>query len=73
MAPRQPRYSVWSLSPDRQHWLEVGQEFPQDEAEADAARKTRLAAKHHMTNAVFVALPAGEQPGPEHVPPHAAS
>lgn len=62
------RWSVWSLTPDHTAWLEVGQDFPQDEAEADAARKNALAVKYKMADAVFVALPAGEQPGPEHVP-----
>jgi len=63
------RWSVWSLTPDHTAWLEVGQDFPQDEAEADAARKNALAVKYKMAGAVFVALPAGQQPGPEHVPP----
>lgn len=66
---RQP-WSVWSLSPDRKHWMEVGQDFPQDEAEADVARKLARATKYGM-DVQFVALPAGERPGPEHIKPAA--
>lgn len=57
------RYSVWSLMPTDNVWLEVGEDLTKREAEASVAAKLRAAAKYRIPDeAAFIALPAGRRP-----------
>jgi len=60
-------WSLWSLSPDRVHWMEVGSGMLKAEAEQAAVQRMDYA-RAHSFDGVFLALPEGRQPGPEHVP-----
>jgi len=60
-------WSLWSLSPDRVHWMEVGSGMLKAEAEQAAVQRMDYARRHNF-DGVFLALPEGRQPGFEHVP-----
>jgi hypothetical protein len=60
-------WSIWSLTPDRRNWLEVAEDLPKREAIITAEQRTKIAAKHGLPEAQYIALPKGERPGPEHV------
>jgi hypothetical protein len=62
-------WSIWSLTPDRSRWIEVEEDLSEREATITAEQRTKIAAEHGIPETQYIALPKGEQPGPEHVIP----
>lgn len=55
-------WSVWSRMPGRDAWLEVAEGISKKAALASAERKRTAAHNLGVTDAEFIALPAGQQP-----------